>query len=309
MTRTKIQTVFFAMGTAIILTVFDQRDEEAVRAAKCRVLELHKKWNAFDPDSELSRIRFAAGTAYASVSRDTVSILERCAALSVLTDGCFDVTAGPICMLWKQALSQKTFPQKEDIRRAAALTDYRDIRIDRENSAVMLRRNGQSIDLGAVAKGYAADEVRRILTENGVREAVVNLGGTVVVIGAEKRVGIQNPFRKTGTPFASTSVCDRALVSSGIYEQNKTISGASVHHLIDPKTGYPAHSEIAGITLIGGNAADMDALATATFVMPESHTRALLHQYSIDAVAVTKDGKILASDGVRDKIEIFQQEG
>ena len=292
------QNIFFALGTVCTLTVYDGNTIKAIKRSKDRVMEIHHRMNAYDADSEISAVNALAGEGYAKVSADTLRLIEQSMMYSRLTTGLYDITTRPISYLWKTAIRSKHLPLQYEIDKAAALTDYRDILIDHENSVVKLQRRGQQIDLGAIAKGYAADEVRRILKEEGVTRAVVNLGGTVVNLGRNRRIGVQNPFAKTGTPFAYVDVGEKAVVSSGLYEQGVTIDGKSYHHIIDPKTGYPSNSPLAGITLIGDCAEMLDAVSTAAFMMELSDAVRFLEKLGIEAIFVTKDRRIYTTDGI-----------
>ena len=216
------------MGTLISLTAFDAAGAGALEEAKQRVLELHRKWNAFDPESEISRVNRMAGVGFTEVSADTFRIIARSVHYAELSGGAFDITAGPAAMLWKQAIKAGRMPAEEEIKAAKELICFRDILLDAGRNAVMLRRRRQRIDLGAVAKGYAADEVKRLLREAGAENALLNLGGSVTVLGAPLAVGVQNPFAKTGEPFAFTSLENRSAVTSGVYEQQTVLNGRSI---------------------------------------------------------------------------------
>lgn len=307
MTRTKerIRTIFFAMGTVCSITVYSPEHKKAVSTAKKRVLDLHSKFNAYDPQSEVSHINRNAGVRFTEVSGDTRSLLGRSVGFSKLTDGIFDITTTPISQLWKDSIRAQILPLETERAKAAALVDYRDILI--ENDAVMLKQKGQKIDLGAVAKGNAADEVRRILSEHGVENALINLGGTVVVMGEEQTVGIQNPFEKTGIAFASVKLRNKAVVSSGLYEQGFTQNGKTYHHIINPKTGFPSDSELAGITLVGDNAELLDALSTTVFILSISQATELLKRFQIEAIFVTKDGRVFVTDGLTDSFRFVER--
>ena len=303
--KEKIQTIFFAMGTVCSITVYSAGHKAAVSAAKERVLSMHGKWNAYDPQSEVSHINRNAGIAFTRVSVDTRFLLERSISLSKLTNGIFDITTTPISQLWKDSIKAQILPLDIERERAAALVEYRDIIMNKE--AVMLKRKGQRIDLGAVAKGTAADEVRRILSEHGVDNALINLGGTVIVMGEEQSVGIQNPFERTGTAFASVKLRNKAVVSSGLYEQGFTQGGKTYHHIIDPRTGFPSDSELAGITLIGDSAELLDVLSTTAFIMSVSKAAQLLKRFQAEAILVAKDGKVFVTDGLTDKFRFIER--
>ena len=291
--------IFFALGTVCTLTVYDGDVGEALSRSKERIMQIHRRMNAYDENSEVSRINAAAGEGYVQVSEDTYRLIEQSAAYSRMTGGVYDITTRPVSALWKSAIASRMLPMPYEIERAAALTDSRDILLDPVRRAVMLRRRGQQLDLGAIAKGYAADEARRIMTEEGVTEAVINLGGTVVNMGMSRRIGIQNPFRKTGVSFACIDVEDKAVVTSGLYEQGMTVDGRRYHHIIDPRTGMPSDTKLAGVTLIGDSAEQLDALSAAAFMLGIERSVPMLGIMDIEAIFVTADGEVFATDGLK----------
>lgn len=297
-TTYSIQKVFFALGTVCTLTVFDSEKPKALDRAKSRVMEIHNAMNAYDPNSEVSAINQNAGIGYVKVSYPTLRLIEASAAYSEMTGGAYDITTRPLSDLWKTAIRLKSLPLLYSIDQAHALTGYKDVLIDHTHSAVMLRRHGQQLDLGAIAKGYAADEVRRILSNANVTQAIINLGGTVYNMGQTRRIGIQNPFGNTGDCFSYINVGEKAVVSSGIYEQGFEKDGVTYHHIIDPQTGYPSDSSLAGVTLVGDNAAELDALATAVCVMPLPKAIALLRELHIEAIFVTKEHQVFTTQGM-----------
>ena len=218
-TITKIQKMFFALGTVNSVTLYDEAHEQAFCEVKSRVLQLNDMLNAYDERSEVSAINRNAGVKSVRVSPETFALIEDSVRFSVLSKGLFDITTRPLSLIWKNAIKNKSLPDYIEVMRAALLSSYRDIILNRDDMSGMLRRRGQELDLGAIAKGYAADEAKRILTEHGVSEAIINLGGTVINLGEMRKIGLQKPFEETGTPFAYLAVGERAVVSSGIYEQ------------------------------------------------------------------------------------------
>ena len=300
MNRTAYMTrkIFFALGTVCSVTVYDGSVFEALERSKARVMEIHNRMNAYDPRSEVSQINRMAGKGYVRVSPDTFRLIEQSAAYTQLTGGLYDITTRPISQLWKAAIVAKSIPAQYLIDAAHALVDHKDILLHKAERSVMLRRAGQQLDLGAIAKGYAADEVRRILHEEGVTEALINLGGTVITIGTRRRIGIQNPFEKTGVSFAYIDLSDKAVVTSGLYEQGAVINGRRCHHIIDPKTGRPSDTDLAGVTLIGDHAEQLDALSTSAFMMGVRRSIPLLDQLGIDAIFVTNSGDVFTTDNL-----------
>lgn len=303
-TATRKETVFFAMGTVCRIAVYSDSDAPAVRLATRRVHELNDRLNAYDPRSEIAAINRSAGEAYTPVSEDTLKLIRNAKEYARLSDGMFDITTTPLSLLWKDAIKTKLLPLFYEIAAAKALVDYRDILIS--DNAVMLKRAGQKLDLGAIAKGFAADEVRRILTENGVETAVVNLGGTVTVIGNARRVGIQHPFRQTGVACASIDVKNKTVVTSGIYEQGFSLNGSVYHHIVNPKTGYPSQSDLASVTLIGENGETLDALCTAALIMTAQNAVRFLRRFDVEAILIKRDGSIYVTEALQNKFVITE---
>ena len=304
-TKQRIETVFFAMGTVCRIAVFEAGHEDAVRCAKERVMQLHNKLNAYDPESEISAINRNAGCLAVEVSEDTVGLIQRAVAVSEATDGLFDISTTPLSQLWKTAVKIRFLPLFYEVEKAKSLVSFRDIRImDRK---VSLNRAGQQIDLGATAKGYAADEVRRILRERGVENAIINLGGTIYVMGEAQKVGIQNPFEKTGVAFASVDVSEKAVVTSGLYEQSFTEDGKIYHHIVNPHTGYPSQTSLAGVTMIGDNAEMLDALSTTAFMLPMTQAVALIRRADAEAIFVNKTGSVYVTDGLKEQFSFVER--
>ena len=127
------------------------------------------------------------------------------------------------------------------------------------------------MDLGGIAKGYAGDEARRILSENGVQDALINLGGNIVAMGCNPRgnpwrIGVQNPLRPRGESLLTLSVQDACVVTSGVNERFFMKNGVRYHHILDPRTGMPVQNSLLSATVISASGTDADALSTALFV-------------------------------------------
>ena len=194
-------------------------------------------------------------------------------------------------------------PDKETIQKAKKLTEDSSIVFDETKGSAMLKGNEQKIDLGGIAKGYAADEVKKILVAGGIKNAVINFGGTVTVIGKKQRVGLQITFDVHGNAFAHVEAENVSIVSSGLYEQYFRIGDKEYHHIIDPRTGYPADSELLGVTLIGESAEELDAMSTAIFILGIQKGYELLN--GIEAVFITGDRKVFATEGLDNRIDFL----
>ena len=263
------QKIFFAMGTVNTVTVFEPA-KKALSAAGTFVSELNRRLSAFAADSEISAVSRNAGLAPVRVS----------------------VRSGVL-------------PDDNALRHARSLVNCQDIILDSTRQTVMLKQKGQQLDLGGIAKGFAADEIRNILLSYGVRDAVINLGGTVLNMGVPRTVGLQTPFAPNGQFFASLELKDgTAAVSSGVYEQCRAVSGRRIHHIADPRSGCPSDSGLLAVTLIGQKAEELDALATAALILGAEKSTELLKQRGIEAVFITDDRKVFVTDHLKKRLRM-----
>ncbi|MGI5932239.1 MAG: FAD:protein FMN transferase [Eubacterium sp.] len=295
---------FPALGTMNIITI-RERNPEALEQVKKRILELHDRWSVFRPDSEISRINQAAGGKPVAVSGDTIRILREGQKYGALSGGAYDITAQPLMDLWRRAAAGEPLPGKADIRRKRRLVDYRKIIIDENRGTVQLPRAGQAIDLGGIAKGFAADEAKRILAEHEIRDAVINLGGTVSVFGKPKKIGIQKPYGGSGSVAAILQGTDCTVVTSGAYEKYFTRQGIRYPHILNVATGRPAESGLTGVTLVGSSGTELDALATGVFVLGLEEGAALVRQQGLEAVFFMENGELYATDGLKDQLTVL----
>lgn len=303
--------LFPALGTIHSITVYDYADDEMADLAlnKCRdaVIDLHERWSCFSDNSEISCINHNAGIRPVKVKPDTYSIIKRACSFKELTGGAYDVHSGRLYHLWKTALRSQRIPSDKEIsqnrQEGASVVPYQIAKGCQEIS--LTGQKSPSIDLGGIAKGYAADLTKRILQQSGIEHAVINLGGTVTVIGETQLIGIQNPFTSDKSLLGYIPLSNQSMVTSGTYEQFFKKDGRRYHHIIDPRTGYPADTGLVSVTLIGNDATMLDALATGIIVMGIKEGLPLLVQNNIDAVIVTETGTIYTTQGLKESLLPF----
>jgi thiamine biosynthesis lipoprotein len=247
------------------------------------------------------------------VSPELVQVLERARYYAELSGGAFDPTIGPLVKLWNIGSERPRVPREGEIREKLALVNWRDLVLDRKAGTAFLARRGMSLDLGAIAKGYAAGEALRLIAGEGPpgavspgpRGAVVNLGGNIALFGEKPgsspwRIGIQDPLEERGAylgvlePRGGLSV-----VSSGVYERFFEEGGRRYHHLLSTETGYPLEGELLSVTVIGESCIDADALSTAVFALGYERGRELLRNAGAEGIFVFNDRRIRASPGAR----------
>ncbi len=302
-----LEKTFPAMGTLHTITLFDAEGPGAANDARGYLMTLHKNWSCFAADSLVSKINRAAGRSPVAVDRDTFEVLRQARRYSRLTGGAFDVTVGPLADLWRQAIRARRLPADEDVWQALELVDGEDMLLDEAAQTVMLRRPGQRIDLGGIAKGYAIDGLRDRLKARGVHRALLDLGGTVAALGCRLPVGIRNPFEPNGAPMGTLTLEDRIVVTSGVYERFTTVSGHRYHHVADPRTGFPSKSGLASVSLVGERGAALDALATAALILGPEKSAPLLVDQGMDAIFVTDRGQVLITRGLRNQFRLLNK--
>lgn len=300
-----IQKSFRAMGTVNTVTVYQRADEGALQPAVRRVLELDDRLSVFKTGSEISQINASAGKRPVPVSLDTMDLLKAAKEFSALSGGAFSVTTRSLTALWGIGTSHFTVPDEKSRENARRLTEDRDLILDESGGRAMLRRYGQAIDLGGIAKGFAADEVRRILSRAGVTNAVINLGGTVIVLGEPRSVGIQHPGKSTGIPMGRLRLQNSAVVTSGSYERFTEAGGIRYHHILNPATGAPSDSGLCSVTVIGSSATELDALSTAIFVLGMEKGARLAQQRNADTIFVTDKMEVFCSPTLRERFSLF----
>ncbi len=228
----------------------------------------------------------------ATVSDETVALIEKAVHYSDLSEGRFDITVSPVSSLYD--FNSKTMPSDEEIKEKLPLINYKKIKINGNTVAL----EGSQLDLGGIAKGYIADKVVELLKSKGVKRATVNLGGNVYAFGDKNiRIGIRKPFSEE---IAVTVVSDSAsFVTSGIYQRYIEKDGNIYHHIIDCKTGYGVVNDLSSVTVIGESSVDCDALSTVCMLMGSSDAVRLIDSLpDFEAVFILRDEGIKVSKGL-----------
>lgn len=305
--------IFRALGTVNSICVPECPDKSAVDLAAKRVLEIDNRMSFFRPESDIGRINSSAHGYMVKVHDDTMYLLKKAEEFSRSSGGAFDITAGPLTGLWKKAINDQTVPGYFEIRKMKKLTGYESIVFDEIGCGIMLKHKGQQTDLGGIAKGYAADEVKRILLEHRIRNAIINLGGNIVALGTSPSrenwtIGVQDPFKKTGEFLGVLELNDETAVTSGSNEQSFFKDGIRYHHIIDPRTGMPADTDILSVTVIGECSADMDALTTAVFVLGVEKGMELIKSFNAEAIFVGIDGGVYITEKLKNRFHFINNQ-
>ena len=291
---TTLSSTDYAMNTVINITVKSRNPEEDIKAAIAEVKRIDALMSATNSKSDICKINSAPVGKAVEVSSETCKLISLALEISEKSDGAFDISVNSLSELWNINSPNPQVPPEEDIQELLECTNYKDIELDLKNNTVTLKKEKMSISLGAIAKGYAADCVAKLLKDRGVSEAMIDLGGNVYVVGGEKTIGIQTPFEVRGEYFTTCKVADKAVVTSGAYERYFEKDGKRYHHILNPHTGYPAQSGISSVTVISDNSALADGLTTAIYVMGEEKARSVVEKYSnVEVIILTDVGKTI----------------
>ena len=300
---------FEALGTINEIMVFGGFGQTLLEEAAERVMQINNRMSPFIPVSDIARLNHNAGLKPVTVHPETLQLLRTAKQISKLSNGAFDITVRPLIELWGIGKKQNYIPSRREINKAMRLTGSKDLVLDEQAGAAYLKRKGQAADLGGIAKGYAADEVKRILTEADVTSAMINLGGNIVTVGSHPdgapwHIGIQNPLAVTGEYLGRITCRDDTVVTSGSNERFFIKDGIRYHHILDPHTGEPAQSGLLGVTAVCKSSTEADALTTAVFVLGMYRGVKLIKQFQAEAVFLTEDYKVYTTDGLTNRFEL-----
>ncbi len=318
----KAERVGFALDTAVSITLYGKSDAEAQYALDtCFVIieSYEAMWSRTRPSSDIARLNamgsaviltpeiagienakeyFAArGEEFNPIEMNTAALIREAARISDASGGAFDITVGGVSALWD--FKKKQVPNGKEIVKALATVGYRNIM---DEYGYMTLLNGAQLDLGAIAKGAIADKLAEALPGLGIESAVINLGGNVYAHGLRPdgkpfTVGIRSPFDENAL-LGTIELSGLSVVTSGAYERGFEENGTYYHHLLDPKTGYPAEMGLASVSVISESSAKADALSTALFVLGAEKGMELALNEGVEAIFALENGEILQTPGI-----------
>lgn len=275
----------FLFGSYVKIKVLELNAEKANRAvakAFAEMARLDSIFSLYNPRSEINQInRFGKG----KLSNDFKRLLAKAIEVSEKSDGAFDITIFPIIQYWRNYFKSKELPDSLEIRRLLKLVDYR--KIKRQNDSVYLP-DSFKLDLGGIAVGYSVDRAVEVLKQEGIKTGLIDAGGDIMGFGNRKwKVGVKNP---RGEELIRTFfIQNQAIATSGDYEKFFMKDGKRYHHIIDPKTGYPAWNSCS-VTVIAPDAVTADAYSTTIFVLGVKDGLALAEKEDgVDAFIINDD--------------------
>lgn len=294
---TQASRQMFAMDTVISLQTCGRDPEAALQKAADELERLDKMFSTGNPESEISRLNRDGG---GEVSDETLAVIRTALEVYEDTDGRFDISIYPIMRLWGFTDGNYHVARPEEL---AAVLPYVDAgKIEISGRRVTLGE-GQEIDLGGIAKGYASARLMELFREAGMKNALVSLGGNVQTFGSKSdgskwNIGIRLPQKGTQEVAATLKIQDKAVITSGGYERYFVEDGSTYIHIVDPKTGRPADSDLVSVTVVSKDGMMADALSTALYLMgyEEACEYWRAHKEIFDMVLMKNDGKICITE-------------
>lgn len=308
----------FLMDTVINIKVYGEDEKQLKKAVESAYMEMSKIASLTDrfpksntaayEASDICKVNAEAGKSPVRVSQDVYKMIELSLYYSKISEDAYDITIGPLMDLWGFSGENPYVPSDAQIKEKLQLVDSSQVILNKEKRTVFLKRPGMSIDLGAVAKGYAAEKAAQVLREAGIKQALINAGGNVVGIGMKDdknpwKIGIQDP-RNSEDIVGTLSLADASAVTSGDYQRNFMENGTMYHHILEPKTGKPARTTWS-VTVIAKDSGLADILSTTLFVLgPEKGLKLISKLDDVEAFFVGADKKIYVSPGLKSKVTV-----
>ena len=286
--------------------VFDQNCQKI----KAWLLEYHKLYDiykAYDGVTNLYTVNRSQGTAVKTDSK-IIDLLKYSKNLYTKTNGKLNVALGSVLSIWHDYRAQglndpanAVLPPIKLLKNAAPHTRFEDVIIDSAAQTVLIKDKSLTLDVGAIAKGYATEQVAKRMLDNGISGYILNIGGNVKIVGARPdggkwAIGIENPDRSSSEAYVEELQLDKmSLVTSGSYQRFYTVNGKNYNHIIDPDTLYPAEF-FASVSVLCEDSALADGLSTTLFCMPYEDGKKLVEGFEgVHAMWVTPNGEKLYS--------------
>ena len=299
----------YSMGSYVQQTVYGSGREEAAQAASTAVAELEGLISWRVEGSDISRLNQAAGTDFLQIAPQTWDILHTAQEVCQASGGAFDITIAPVVELWGITSDHPKVPTGEELARAMALLGLEDLVLDEEACTAYLARPEMKIDLGGIAKGWTADQLRERARELGAERGYVSLGGNLMIVGERPdgdpfKFGMRDPQGDASEYLGTVTLADGfTMATTGGYERYFEEEGVRYHHVLDPRTGYPADSDLLSVAVISQDGTLADYLSTTLFVQGLEAAKAAANSGDYALVMVDKENRVWISGSLRGNFE------
>lgn len=303
------EDVSMIFGTFVYQKLYGSDSLYILSEAVKLMREYEEELSFFRETSAISGINALAGEGYAQVSGETFGLIRAAKEYGSRTKGLLDITVAPLVKKWAFNRPEARVPQDEEIRSVLPLVGYDTIDLDPDSTGIKLPAKGQMIDLGAIAKGYIADQVVEYYRFKGLASALLNIGGNVKALGAKPdgepwAIGIAQPEKHSTETAAILHVSNASVVTSGKYERGFLHDGKLYHHILDPRTGRPAESDLKSVTVVSPSSMEADAFSTPLFILGAEEGACFAKANGLEAVFITERDEIWITPGLQDRITV-----
>lgn len=301
--------ITYAMNTVIEQKWYGESADTVYTGMETKIREIESALSLHLSQSEIAAINENAGVQPVEVSQRTFDLLQRAKELSEQSDGAFDITIAPVVELWGITSDHPHVPTDEELAQAMALMGLEDLVLDEEACTAYLTRPGMAIDLGGIAKGWTADQLREYARELGAERGYVSLGGNLMIIGERPdgdpfKFGLRDPQGDASTYLGTVTLEDGCtMATTGGYERYFEEDGIRYHHVLDPRTGYPADSDLLSVAVISKDGTLADYLSTTLFVQGLEAAKAAAGSEDYALVMVDQENNVWISGSLRGNFE------
>ncbi|MGP1434391.1 MAG: FAD:protein FMN transferase [Catonella sp.] len=299
------ESELFALDTVITLKVYGRRRNEVLKKLENRINELDELLSTGKETSEVSILNKSGK---AVLSKTGTELMKRSLELNRKTDGLFDITIYPLMELWGFTSKNYKVPSDKEIKEKLKNVGSDKIIFDEPTGEISFKNEGMKIDFGGIGKGYITDELVKVLTEEGVESAIINLGGNVFGFnkkpdGSLWNVAIRDP-NQIEEYMLAIRIENSAVITSGGYERYFEENGVRYHHILDPRSGRPSDSGLKSVSIVSRDGTLADTLSTSLFIMGEDGAIKYWKENgsNFDIILFTNDNRLLVSEGIKDQV-------
>lgn len=305
-------SVNFVMNTLVEQRLYGRHSEEAVAEVSARMSEFERLLSTYVAGSEIDQINQSAGKAPVKISPLTMDLLKLSKEYCQQSQGVFDITIAPVVLEWGVTSENPHVPDEETLASLLEKVDCNDLILDEKASTAMLRREGQAIDLGGIAKGYSCDIFREVAQKYNITSGYASIGGNIVVLGKgpnkkELLFGLRDPRGDESQYIGSISLEGKVMATSGDYERFFEQDGVRYHHILDPQTGYPADNGLISVSVISENGALADFLSTALFVAGKEKSLQQMEREDFQLILVDEEMNVYLSPSLKENFVINKE--
>ncbi|WP_407426719.1 FAD:protein FMN transferase [Treponema sp.] len=309
----------YVLGTICFVNLYDKGSDKLYNKIFDRLNQIDDEFNLNKLDSDISRVNLTAHEKPVQVPDEVFYVIKSALKIAAVSNGSFDPSVQPLVNLWGINTENPHVPSKKEVEQLLPLVDFKNIILNEENKTVSLNKEDMCIDLGAIVKGFAANEIVKICKEYSVKQAVIDLGGNVYVYGVKKggddwRVGIKNPIDPEGPPLISVYVKQTSVVTSGAYERYFEADAKRYHHILSTENGYPVENDLLSTTVICDNSMLADCLSTTFFTLGFEKSRELLpllekeFKTDLGLVLILKDHSVWVSENCKENCVLLAED-